>query len=169
MFTIGDIRNIAVQIEENGEETYRNAARAAATPQVAKVLDWMANEEHRHAKWFANLRSNKVLTAEQQEIEAMGRTLLQDMIKGNPFLLDDKELENAQDMHDVITRSIAFEQDTIVFYGFLLDFIDDNETIEQLQEIIEEEREHVRKLENLGESENFEDASPAACQNETSS
>lgn len=156
MFTLGDIRNIAIQIEENGEETYRKAARAAFTPEVAEILDWMADEEQRHARWFAKLRSKKVLTAEQREIEAMGRTLLQDMVKGNPFLLDEKELENAQRVQEVVTRSITFEQDTIVFYEFLLGFIDNSETTEQLQEIIEEERSHMRELEKLHESGSLE-------------
>lgn len=160
MFTISDIRNIAVQIEENGEETYRKAASAAATEKVAKMFEWMADEEHRHACWFANLRSTKVLTAQQQEIEAMGRTLLQDMIRGNTFLLDEKELENAQDVQDVVTRSITFEQDTIVFYEFLLGFIDDDETLAQLQEIIEEERGHMRELIRLGDAKNLEDSLP---------
>ena len=103
MFTIGDIRNIAVQIEENGEKTYRKAASLAATEQVAAIFEWMADEEQRHARWFARLRAKKVLTAKQREIEDMGRMLLQDMIRGNTFLLDEKELKNAQDMQDAVT------------------------------------------------------------------
>ena len=98
MFTIGDIRNIAIQIERNGEKTYRTASKAVADPDIAEMLTWMANEEERHAKWFADLRSTKPLTAEQLEMEAMGRTLLQDMIKGNSFLLDQKELESAENI-----------------------------------------------------------------------
>ena len=96
MFTIGDIRNIAIQIEKNGEETYRKASKAAKDPKVAEVLAWMADEEKRHAKWFTNLRSNKPLTPEQQEMEAVGRTLLQDMVKGNNFLIDENELTECQ-------------------------------------------------------------------------
>lgn len=168
MFTPGDIRNIAVQIEENGEETYRKAARAADNPEVAKMLDWMADEEQRHAQWFANLRSTKILTDEQKELEVMGRALLQDMVKGNPFLLDKKELLDAQDIRDVVSRSITFEQDTIVFYEFLLGFIDDAETLRQLKEIIEEERGHIRKLENLPDSGGLEHGSPLPCRDKTS-
>ncbi|MFW2368620.1 MAG: ferritin family protein [Desulforhopalus sp.] len=168
MFTLGDIRNIAIQIEENGEETYRKAARAAGTPEITEILEWMADEEQRHARWFANLRSKKVLTAEQREIEAMGRTLLQDMVKGNPFLLNEKELEDARSVQEVVTRSITFEQDTIVFYEFLLGFIDDAETTEQLQEIIEEERGHMRKLEKLHETGDLDKEGSLSCRNESS-
>jgi len=163
MFTIGDIRNIAIQIERNGEETYRNAAKAAKDPEVAKVLNWMADEEGRHAKWFSNLRSSKPLTAEQQEIEAVGRTLLQDMIKGNSFLLDENELQNSKSVEEVVAKSKIFELDTILFYEFLVDFLDDHEAIVQLKRIIEEERNHINQLEFMETSKNCDSREHLSC------
>jgi rubrerythrin len=147
MFTIGDIRNIAIQIERNGEETYRKAGKAARDPQVAEMLAWMADEEKCHANWFAKLQSNKPLTAEQQEMESVGQSLLQEMIKGNNFLLDEDELQNAKNVQEVVTLSKTFELDTILFYEFLIGFLDDQEVIDQLQRIIEEERKHYQQLE----------------------
>lgn len=151
MFTIGDIRNIAIQIEKNGEATYRNASKAVKNPQVAKMLAKMAEEEKCHAKWFTNLQSNKQLTPEQQEIESMGRTLLQDMVRGNNFLLDESELQNAKNVEEVIAKSKTFELDTILFYEFLIGFLDDKETIVQMKNIIEAERNHIKQLELMEE------------------
>ena len=146
MFTFGDIRNIAVQIEKNGEESYRNAGRIAKDPEIARIMNWMADEEKCHGAWFENLRSTKPITAEQQEMEALGKSLLQDMIKGNTFLLSQSELDNVATLVEVITQSQVFEQDTILFYEFLLGLIDDQDTAVQLQKIIEEERNHLRRL-----------------------
>ena len=87
MFTIADIRNIAVQIEKNGEETYRKASFASKNLEIAQLLAAMAEDEKRHGEWMASITSNKPLTEEQREMEAVGRALLQDMIKGNAFLL----------------------------------------------------------------------------------
>ncbi len=154
MFTFGDIRNIAIQIERNGEETYRNASKKAKNPQIAEVLTWMADEEKRHAIWFTKLQSNKPLTQEQQEIEAVGRSLLQEMIKGNNFLLDENELNNAKNVEEVIAISKSFELDTILFYEFLIGFLDDKEAIGQLRKIIEEERNHIKQLEVIENREN---------------
>lgn len=151
MFTIGDIRNIAVQIEKNGEETYRTAGEAAQDPKIKELLLWMADEEKRHRKWFSSLTSDKPLTAEQQKLEAVGKTLLQDMVKGNTFLLDPKELANSSTIQEILTRSQQFEQDTILFYEFLQGFLDDEDAIAQLGEIIEEERTHMEKIEQLVE------------------
>ena len=154
MFTTGDIRNIAIQIEMNGKETYRNASKAVRDPDIARVLSWMAEEEQRHAQWFETIRSTKPLPPEHQQFEVMGRTLLQDMVKGNAFLLDQKELERAENVKEVLARSKSFEQDTILFYEFLLGFLEDEDAIQQLKRIINEELNHVRELERLEEREN---------------
>ena len=151
MFTIADIRSIAIQIERNGEETYRNAGKAARNPDIAKVLIWMADQERSHAQWFETIRSTRPLTPEQEDMEEMGRVLLQDMVKGNTFLLDRKDLEGAETVMDILATSKAFELDTIVFYEFLLGFLDDDESIRQLRTIIAEERNHICELERLKE------------------
>lgn len=167
MFTFGDIRNIAIQIEENGAETYRNAAKTATNPQIARTLEWMADEEKNHAKWFSNLQSDKPLSPQQQEIEAMGRTLLQDMLKGHPFLLDISELNKVKDLHELLTRSKTFEQDTVVFYQFLLGFVDDAETRRQLENIIDEERSHATQLEKMAKLQEGELINTTPCKKKT--
>jgi rubrerythrin len=151
MFTIGDIRNIAVQIEKNGEESYRRASRIATDPKVAQMLNRMAEQESRHARWFSNLRSDKPLTDEQLELEKMGKSLLQDMIKTNDFLVDQDTLEKATTVEEVLNISKQFEEDTVLFYTFLLGFIDDEHTAAQLQEIIAEEQNHISQLEVMEE------------------
>ncbi len=149
MFTIADICNIAVQIEKNGEETYRKASLASKNPEVARLLATMADDERRHGEWLATITSDKPLTEEQREMEALGRTLLQDMVKDNPFLLAENELERAKSVGEVLTRSIAFEEDTILFYQFIENFLDDRDAARQMQTIIAEERKHVQHLELL--------------------
>lgn len=156
MFTLADIRNIAIQIEKNGEESYRNSARLAGDPEIAGIMNWMADEERSHTQWFENLRSDKPLSAEQQELEAMGKALLQEMIRGNTFLLAQSELESTETFLEVVTRSQSFEQDTILFYEFLLGLIDDRETEDQLRKIIQEERNHLHRLARMAEKYTFE-------------
>ncbi len=163
MFTLGDIRNIAIQIERNGEETYRNASKAAKDPDVSEMLAWMADEEKCHANWFTSLKSTIPLTAEQREIEQMGRKLLQDMIKGNNFLLDETELKNAANVEEVIAKSKAFELDTILFYEFLIEFLDDKEAIGQLRKIIKEERNHIKKLEQMEDQADCKSSESVSC------
>lgn len=149
MYTIEDIRIIAIQIERNGEKTYRMAGKKAKNHELAEVLLWMADQEQRHAQWFETLQMRRKVSMEHREMEAMGRSLLRDMVHDQPFSLDAQQLDRADDVADLLTQSLEFEQDTILFYDMLKGFIEDNETAAQLDIIIDEERGHVKALERL--------------------
>ncbi|WP_457575446.1 ferritin family protein [Desulfomarina sp.] len=151
MFTLSDICNIAIQIEENGAETYRRASEGIEDPKLAEVLTWMALEEEKHARWFESIQSDQTLSSEQREMAAIGRSLLTDIIKSNTFSLDREKLEEAGSFKEILAQSIEFEQDTILFYEILLDFLDNDETREKLQMIIREEKNHIKKLETLAD------------------
>ena len=149
MFTIADIRNIAMQIELNGEVTYRKASELTSDPDLAAVFRQMADEEKRHAEWFETFELNRELTESEREMEAVGKSILQEMVKGSTFSLDEEKLASAETFAELIDESKKFEEDTIIFYEMLSGFIDDHETMEQLQEIITEEKKHSEELRKL--------------------
>lgn len=149
MFTLADVRNIAVQIELNGEETYRRAASLVSDPELARILSWMADEEKYHGELFAAIKAERTLTDEQAELEAMGRSLLQDIVRSQTFSLEQERLGQALNLEDLLLQSIEFEKDTIGFYEFLAGFLDDSEAVAQLQGIIEQEKGHVQQLERM--------------------
>lgn len=149
MFTIDDIRHIAVQIERNGEKTYRMAGKRAKGREVSRVLIWMADEEQRHAQWFESLPDSGNSPSDHPDLEEMGRSLLQEMVESQTFSLDSDELDAASDVEDVLTQSLSFENDTILFYEALKSFIEEKQVAAGLDRIIEEEKGHVRALELL--------------------
>lgn len=151
MFTIADIRNIAVQIELNGEKTYRKAGEESVDPSIAQMFLQMAEDEKRHAQWFESIQSSKPLTEEQREMESVGRTILQEMMKNQTFSLEQSSLEKIDTIKDLMQKSQGFEKDTILFYEMLSGFIDDKETLQQLELIIEEERRHMEELRQMVE------------------
>lgn len=148
MFTLEDIRNIALQIEKNGEDTYRRAARSCPDEDTARLLTALADDEKRHRQWLRALPAGRPLSAEEREMEKMGRELLREMMASNPFVPDSDELA-AGDFMDVLRRSRDFEEDTIVFYRFLLALLDDPEAVAGMEAIIAEEGRHQRQLETL--------------------
>jgi len=149
MFTIADIRNIAIQIERNGEATYRKAAEAAEDPDLAELFNHMADDEKRHAQWFETIETDSNLTEEQAELEAVGKSILQEMIKDKTFSLNDENLATIDNLADLISESHGFEEDTIIFYEMLNGFIDDPHTLDQLNCIIAEEKKHAEDLKGL--------------------
>ncbi len=149
MYTFEDIRDIAIQIERNGERTYRQAGENAKNEELSKILMWLADEERRHKKWFEALRSSRRISTEHREMEAMGRALLQDMVKDQPFSLGLEQLESAEGVSDLLIQSLGFEKDTILFYDMLKALVEDDRASGQLDLIIDEERQHVKVLEKL--------------------
>lgn len=152
MFTLEDIRNIAIQIETNGENTYRKVAENATDKDVKAIFTWMADEEHRHAEWFKNFKTSTPLTPEQEELANMGKNLLQDMVKDQTFSLDPDQLANAANLYDMLSQSVVFEQDTVLFYEFIGGLLSDEETGRQLENIIAEEKKHAAQLQDLADS-----------------
>lgn len=147
MFTLADICDIAVQIEENGEATYRKAAKNTDHKMLADMLKRMADDELQHATWFRKLdRDQDVTQAKQDDIENMGRALLREMVKDKTFSLDAEQLAKAGTIKALLDQSLSFEQDTIVFYQMLQSFIDDSHVRDQLERIIEQENEHILQI-----------------------
>ncbi|MCB2216054.1 ferritin family protein [Desulfofustis glycolicus] len=152
MFTIDDIREIAIQIEKNGEQAYRRAAAAADQPEIAALFTRMADDEREHAEWFSSIRSNRHLSGDELELEQMGRRLLQEMVANQTFSLDQQELRQVRDVEDSLEQSRIFEEDTALFYEFLHSMIEDVEVKSHLEVIIAEERRHAEQIAELADS-----------------
>ena len=159
MFTIADIRDIAIQIETNGEAAYRQAAASVKDPVVRDVFLWMAAEEKRHATWFASFESDQTLSEEQLELEKMGRHLLQEMVADQTFSLDKEMLRNTSDFDEALAQAQLFESDTVMFYEFLMNLVTEEDAKKQLEIIILEEKRHIDQLSEM------RNAGPESCRN----
>jgi rubrerythrin len=148
MFTLKEISELAVQIESNGENVYREVAAKASDPALKSILEGMAQDEQQHGQWFRRLASTEPISSQgvEGELEAMGRALLTEMLSDQTFSLDAETLIDAETVAAVIAQAEEFEKDTIFFYEMLADFVAESDVAAQLREIIAEERGHIEKL-----------------------
>lgn len=149
MFRLTDIINIAVQIEKNGEQSYREAAEKATDPEIKETLLWMAEEEKRHRKWFESIEDNRDVSSDHPDLEEMGKSLLQDMIANETFSLEKEQLNQAENLQELFAQAKNFEEDTALFYEFIKGLLDDIEASSKIDMIIAEERSHAEKLEEM--------------------
>ena len=63
--------------------------------------------------------------------------------------VDFSQIDRIDDLIDIF---IEFEEDGILFYEMLLPFIQDQETMAQLNKIITEEKNHIEQLREFKES-----------------
>ncbi len=149
MFTLAEIVDLAVRIEKNGERTYRRAMGRARNPHIAKTLEYLASQEAAHAEWFSALDPGTAVVEEDDALARMGRKLLEEILGDQNFSLSDTDLAEIEDIDRLLVTSIAFENDTRLFYVMLRSVIDAPEVQAALDTIIDEERTHVTQLEAM--------------------
>jgi rubrerythrin len=152
MFTLSEIIDLAIRIEKNGENAYRKAQEEVSNPSLASMLQWLAEEEVEHEKWFIRLKEKTMTVAEDPKLEEMGKAILQGVLGDQVFSIKDADFSKTEDINSLLELSIEFEKDTILFFEMLSAFIDDKETLSQLDKIIEEEKRHVQLLEEFLEN-----------------
>jgi len=149
MFTMGEIIDLAIRIENNGEKIYRKAKDEASSPLIGSMLQWLADDEAEHGKWFVELRKDVNTETEDPKLEEMGNEILQNVLGDQAFSMNEADFSRIEDMRSLLELSLEFEKDTIIFYEMLREFIADEKTLRGLEKIIEEEKRHVKHLEDF--------------------
>ena len=148
MFIIDDVLSLAIQLERNGERVYRQALDVIQEKSVAELVSWMADEENRHAQWFSELKEKWGTYSENPFSQDIGQSMLSDMLGRQSFSLKEVDFSTIKDEQELLAIFIEFEEDTILFYEMLEPFIQEDKVKSQLVSIIEEEREHIHRIES---------------------
>ena len=149
MFTLGEIVDLAVRIEQNGESTYRKAQKVVSSPILSSMLQWLADDEAEHEKWFTELKQNVNEKIEDPKFEEMGREILGGVLGEHAFSMEEADFSSIKDIKDVLELSLEFEKDTLVFYEMLKEFVEDEKVLSGMAKIIEEENRHIAYLQEF--------------------
>ena len=148
MFTLQDIFDVAIKLETNGERLYREAARSALDPELASLLDHLADEEAKHETWFkerlkslpgADLNADSALAR-------MGRSMLRNVVGEQCLSLDNVDFGAMESVIELLDAAFDLENDTVDFYEMIASFVESPDAIEHLNEIIRTEMDHARAL-----------------------
>lgn len=152
VFTAAEAIHMALQIEETGEVFYTQIAQKVSDPPVKTVLEDLAVQERRHYNAFMKL-SDHVSEAPShsgQEWEEYAQ-YLQVAVDNAIFAGPDKALalaESIADPEDALRMALGFEKDTLLFYYDLREMMREADR-PIVNEIIREEKAHVRRLASL--------------------
>jgi len=150
MFTLNDLFDIALKMEENGKAVYCQAMKKTGQKDLQTLLKWMADEEDSHLSWFQDQKNTLPVGA--SDLEVMLPDVLKEMMGENTLSLDEVDFSKITTHAQMIKTFIMFENDTILFYEFLDTFIETPATREGLKKIIQEETAHVEKLNTMIQS-----------------
>ena len=149
MFTPKDILDFAIQLERNGESVYREASTRLEDSPLRELLEWAAGEEHRHAEWFGGIKDRVAADNDDPLISDMNDALVSDYFKDQSFSLKEADFSRMTTKADMIGVFVEFEEDTILFYQMLASFVTDESTAEMLNQIVDEEQNHIQELKEL--------------------
>ncbi len=149
MFSINDIFDLAIKIEQNGEEVYRNAQRQASNPATAELLTWMADQEKEHTQWFSTLKKENLQILDNPIKAEMNRAILGEMMGKRTFSLKIEDLLKMNDLNEILLLSIEFEKDTVLFYEMMQAFLQEEADQTHLKLIIAEEKSHIQQLQEM--------------------
>lgn len=149
MFSENEILDMAIRLEKNGEAIYRDALKKVRDPDLSLLLEWMADEEARHARWFSKMRSKLILESPDPQTAKMGRDMLDTLLAGQSFSLEEVDFSRIEHINALLATFIEFEKDTILFYQMLEAFIQEEQVLAELKKIVAEEKRHIEKLKTL--------------------
>ncbi len=151
MFTLHEIYDLAIQIEKNGEDFFRNAEEKISDPSLKALFLWLAEQEVRHGKWFMQKKESSKAGSESLALDEMGSKMLQDIVGDQSFSLGEVDIDQINKMEDLLSIAVEFEEDTIIFFRMISSLLEDAESLVGLDEIIEEEKRHIEALKNYQE------------------
>ena len=138
---------MAVKIERNGESVYRQALARTTDPEMMEILDWMAREETRHARYFEEIRAQLPVEGDNILLDELGKLMLENIVGNRSFSLEEVDFARIEEVNDLLAIMIAFEKDTVTFYGLFRNLLADASEQARLDDIIADEEAHIRKLE----------------------
>jgi rubrerythrin len=139
---------IARKLEEDGLYYYSRMKEEVLKPEIRAVIELLLAEERKHLHNFEDkieelVHEQKVLDEEETLPEIVDSHVM-DVLKDSKRVAD--ILCNPQ---EALRLGIAVEKRTIAFYQTLQKNTSDNAGKEALSTLIEEEKQHISKLEGL--------------------
>jgi rubrerythrin len=149
MFTIGEVFDLAIRLEKNGENFYRRFVDSMVNPNLKTQLLWLADQEQKHGYFFARLKQESSAQALEDLGEHPEGSLLQDFLGERVLSLDEVDPHSLADVPAVLQFALEFEKDTILFFDMIRAFITEQAVLEGLDAIIQEEDRHIKVLQDL--------------------
>jgi rubrerythrin len=146
-FNADDVFEMAEQMERNGGNFYRDAAKKAFLSEVERqMLLELARMEDQHEELFKAMRAE--LTGDEKAatvFDPTGEAVLYLRALADTRVFFEKEIETTS-MEAILKAAIDAEKDSIVFYLGMKASVPESMGKDRLDEIIKEEMGHIRLL-----------------------
>jgi rubrerythrin len=138
-----EILDFAMQMEKDGEEFYRGLAGDCPDKGLKAIFTMMAEAEAEHYRTLAQIKEGATPPAEEDTLLDGIRNIFVDMgSKGGTFNFSDSQI-------DVYKKALDIEKRAEQFFLDKLGEATDEKQRTLLKSLADEERDHVRIIENI--------------------
>jgi rubrerythrin len=146
LFSADEIFEMALKIEQNGENFYRDSASKVADPQAAQLLLKLADMEKDHQRIFNGMRSTLSATDKKaMTFDPNNESGLYLASLANTKVFFEKDIDTSG-LQGIFKAALAAEKDSILFYLGMKDLMPENLGKGQVEAIIREEMRHIQIL-----------------------
>ncbi len=150
IFKPDEIFQVAIKIEENGENFYRAMADKFDDPKLKEIFNYLADEEIKHKRLYEDMVSNiekyEPFESYPEEYFAYIRAYADNLIFSSEKLREN--IEKISDPISALEFAIGAELNSILYYQEIKKFVAENKR-QVIDKIIDEERRHFVKLTDL--------------------
>lgn len=148
---IKEVFEIALQMEKDGVDFYKNAAAKTDDSDIRKVLTELSEMENGHYSTFESMLAQLVkdVAPEDFDHDSESAKYLQAMVAGKIYTPDDisaAELAKAADICSILGKAVLLEKEAVIYYLGIKNFIPERLGKERIEAIINEEISHVNFL-----------------------
>jgi rubrerythrin len=143
-FNAKEILEMAEQIERNGYEFYKKAAKDVTDTEIKDFLNELADMELKHEDFFKEMK-NALSNTEQEDVvfDPYEETALYLQALADTRIFYQKEIDTTSAM-DVLKEAIVAEKESIVFYLGMKDMVPEKSGKDKIDDIIKEEMKHIQ-------------------------
>ncbi len=148
-FSVAEIVNIAVTIEQKGQEFYKSLLEKFDNPELQRVFSMLLQDEINHEELFKNLY--KEVAENKENLQPRQSEILEALADSHLFLNPEKLEKRVGPMKiaaDALEMAIDFEKDSVVFFSGIKEFVTDDKN-GVVEKLAKEEMLHVVKLLDL--------------------
>lgn len=154
LFSGGQVTDLAIRIERNGQAFYEAARETAQSEEARKVFEYLVGEEKKHLETFEGLLKDIELTRPAEQYEGEWDAYLAAAAEEHVFnedALTKEIIDGISGQKDAIQFAIGFEKDSILLFYELGELVA-GKNKEVVDRIVREEKEHLRILSELKKS-----------------
>ena len=151
VFSAAEMVDLAVQLEQNGQVFYQEAANHARQEDVKHLLDFLAKEEQRHEAAFRSMQPEESEHRPAQEYPGQKSAFIQALLEERLLPAGEvveRVLPGLTSDAEVLDFALSFEKDTLLFYYEMRHMMGGAHR-EIMDDILEQEKIHIERLRRM--------------------